>query len=191
EESISTIRTTVAFSQQKNISKIYESKLETAKKAGIKASTLNGLCMGFSNFFIYSTYALAFWYGSTLIISGETTVGAVVNVFLSVLAGTYALNSILPDLVTFNNAQGAGNKIFETINRISPINIESEEGVKLDEVEGRIQLRNISFVYPSRPEIRTLKNVSLDIEAGTTVALVGSSGSGKSNFTFSLFFLII
>ncbi|RIA81686.1 hypothetical protein C1645_836576 [Glomus cerebriforme] len=129
------------------------------KKASIKASTLNGLYMGFSNFFIYSTYALAFWYDSTLIISGETTVGAVVNVFLSVLAGTYALNSILPDLVTFNNAQGAGNKIFETINRISPINIESEEGVKLDEVE----------------------------EAGTTVALVGSSGSGKSTIVSLVF----
>ena len=87
----------------------------------------------------------------------------------------------MPDFVAFNNAQGAGCKIFETINRISPINIESEEGDKLDVVKGRIQLKNVSFVYPSRPEIKTLKNLSLDIEPGTTVALVGSSGSGKSN----------
>ncbi|RIA79822.1 ABC transporter type 1, transmembrane domain-containing protein [Glomus cerebriforme] len=180
EESISTIRTAVAFSQQKNISKIYESKLENAKKAGIKSGTLNGLFMGSMNFFIYLTYALAFWYGSTLIISGQATPGIVVNVFFSVLIGSYSLNHIMPDILAFNSAQGAGNKIFETINRISPINIESEEGDKLDKVDGRIQLKNVSFVYPSRPEIKTLKNVSLDIEPGTTVALVGSSGSGKS-----------
>ncbi|RIA99696.1 P-loop containing nucleoside triphosphate hydrolase protein, partial [Glomus cerebriforme] len=180
EESISTIRTAVAFSQQKNISKIYESKLENAKKAGIKASTLNGLFMGSTNFFIYSTYALAYWYGSTLIINGETTGGVVVIVFFSVLTGSYSISYMLPDLAVFNNAQGAGNKIFETISRISPINIESDEGDKLDKVEGRIQLKNISFAYPSRFEIMTLKNVSLDIEPGTTVALVGFSGSGKS-----------
>jgi ATP-binding cassette subfamily B (MDR/TAP) protein 1 len=86
----------------------------------------------------------------------------------------------MPDLVAFNNAQGAGTKIFETINRIPSIDIESKEGYKLDNVEGRIRLKNISFIYPSRPKIKTLKNISLDIEPGTTVALVGSSGSGKS-----------
>jgi ATP-binding cassette subfamily B (MDR/TAP) protein 1 len=113
-------------------------------------------------------------------------------VFFSVLIGSYALGHIMPDLVAFNNAQSAGIKIFETINRVSPIDIESEEGIKLDKAEGRIQLKNVSFIYPSRPEVKTLKNVSLDIEPGTTVALVGSSGSGKSNILyFFLFFISI
>ena len=77
EETISTVRTTVAFSQQKNVSKIYESKLETAKLTGIKSSILSGMSMGTMNFFIYSTYGLAFWYGSTLIAKGEATSGDV------------------------------------------------------------------------------------------------------------------
>lgn len=87
----------------------------------------------------------------------------------------------MPDVMAINSAKGAGAKIYETIERIPPINIESEEGDKLDNVKGRIQLKNLSFFYPSRPETKTLKNISLDIEPGTTVALVGSSGSGKSN----------
>ncbi|GBB93073.1 hypothetical protein RclHR1_02100022 [Rhizophagus clarus] len=180
EESISTIRTTVAFSQQKNVSKLYDSKLEYAKLPGIKSSTLSGVNIGINDLFVYSAYSLAFWFGSTQIINDETTPGNVLSVFFLVLIGTFSLNQMMPDLMALSSAKGAGGKIFETISRIPPIDIESEEGDKLENVEGRIKLKNVSFVYPSRPEIKTLKNISLDIEPGTTVALVGSSGSGKS-----------
>ncbi|CAB4376476.1 unnamed protein product [Rhizophagus irregularis] len=180
EESISTIRTTVAFSQQTNVSKLYDSKLEDAKSSGVKSNTFNSLSMGTNDFILNSMYALAFWFGATQIINGETTTGKVVSVFFSVLIGSFSIGQIMPDVMAINSAKGAGAKIYETIERIPPINIESEEGDKLDNVKGRIQLKNLSFFYPSRPETKTLKNISLDIEPGTTVALVGSSGSGKS-----------
>ncbi|CAB4426820.1 unnamed protein product [Rhizophagus irregularis] len=180
EESISTIRTAVAFGIQSKLSKLYDSHLIFAKKEGIKKSILNGAGLGATYFFMYSTYALAFWYGSTLLLKGELTSGDVVNVFFAVLIGAFALGHIAPDLQAFSFAIGAGSKIFETINRIPPIDIASESGEKLDNVEGRIQLKNVSFIYPARPEVMTLKNLSLEIEPGSTVALVGSSGSGKS-----------
>ncbi|GES94504.1 ABC multidrug transporter Mdr1 [Rhizophagus clarus] len=180
EESIATIRTAVAFGIQSKLSKIYDSHLIFAKKEGIKKSILNGASLGAIYFFMYSTYALAFWYGSTLIFKGELNSGDVVNVFFAVLLGAFALGNIAPDIQAFSFAIGAGSKIFETINRVPPIDIASESGEKLENVEGRIQLKNISFIYPARPEVKTLKNVSLDVEPGSTVALVGSSGSGKS-----------
>ncbi|CAB4489205.1 unnamed protein product [Rhizophagus irregularis] len=180
EESISTIRTAVAFGIQSKLSKLYDSHLIFAKKEGIKKSILNGAGLGATYFFMYSTYALAFWYGSTLLLKGELTSGDVVNVFFAVLIGAFALGHIAPDLQAFSFAIGAGSKIFETINRIPPIDIASESGEKLDNVEGRIQLKNVSFIYPARPEVMTLKNLSIEIEPGSTVALVGSSGSGKS-----------
>ncbi|CAB4414464.1 unnamed protein product [Rhizophagus irregularis] len=180
EESISTIRTTVAFSQQKNVSKLYDSKLEDAKLSGVKSSILNSFGIGTNEFILNSAYGLAFWFGSTQIINDETTSGKVISVFFSVVAACFSVNQIMPDIMAINSAKGAGGKIYETIERTPPINIESKEGDILDNVKGRIQLKNLSFFYPSRPEIKTLKNVSLDIEPGTTVALVGSSGSGKS-----------
>jgi len=181
EESISTIRTAVAFGIQSKLSKIYDSHLFSAKKEGIKKSVLNGAGLGIIAFFTYSTYALSFWYGSTLILKAELTPGDVINIFFAVLVGSFALTNIVPDIQAFSFAIGAGSKIFETINRTPPIDIASESGEKLDNVKGRIRLKNISFIYPARPEITTLNKVSLDIEPGTTVALVGSSGSGKSN----------
>ncbi|CAG8737867.1 278_t:CDS:2, partial [Racocetra fulgida] len=74
----------------------------------------------------------------------------------------------------------AGSKVFETIDRVPPIDIASDTGDKLETIEGHIQLKNINFIYPTRPEVKVLNDVSLDVEPGSTVALVGSSGSGKS-----------
>jgi len=47
-------------------------------------------------------------------------------------------------------------------------------------VKGEIELKNVNFNYPTRPDIPVLKNMSLKVEAGQTLALVGSSGCGKS-----------
>ncbi|CAG8441545.1 4408_t:CDS:2 [Scutellospora calospora] len=180
EEAISTIRTAVAFGAQKKLSDLYDAYLIDARKEGYKKYLLNGFSLGFMFLGIYSTYALAYWFGSTLIISNELSSGQVVNVFFSVLIGAFALSNLSTDLQAFSFATGAGTKIFETIDRVPPIDITSDSGDKPENVLGRIQLRNINFIYPARPEIKTLNGVSLDVEPGSTVALVGSSGSGKS-----------
>lgn len=53
-------------------------------------------------------------------------------------------------------------------------------GKKLSRVDGQIELQEVCFSYPARPEALVLNNFSLIIPPGRTVALVGSSGSGKS-----------
>ncbi|KAG9287107.1 hypothetical protein G9A89_001001 [Geosiphon pyriformis] len=180
EEVLSTIRTAVAFGTQKKLSALYNRHLHDAKREAIKKSVISAGGLGITFFFMYCTYGLAFYYGGTLILNNEISSGKVVNVFFAVLIGTFALGNVAPDIQAFSNATAAGAKIFETINRVPPIDSASEAGQKKDKVEGRISLRNVSFVYPARPEVLTLDNISLDIEAGTTVALVGTSGSGKS-----------
>jgi ATP-binding cassette subfamily B (MDR/TAP) protein 1 len=77
EESISTIRTVVAFGIQSKLSKLYDSHLYYAKKEGIKRGILNGAGLGAISFFTYTTYALTFWYGSTLILKAELNPGDV------------------------------------------------------------------------------------------------------------------
>ncbi|CAG8764546.1 10468_t:CDS:2, partial [Acaulospora colombiana] len=180
EEAISSIRTVMAFGSQKKLSQLYEVHLKDAKVEGKKKSIVNGVMMGVTFFFIYCTYALTFWYGSKSVADGSLTPGQVTNVFFAVIIGAFALGNLTPDLQSFSFAVSAGSKIFETIRRVPPIDVASEAGEKLESVKGHIRLENVTFIYPSRPEVRTLSNVSLDIEPGTTVALVGSSGSGKS-----------
>ncbi|KAJ6400885.1 hypothetical protein OIU84_016332 [Salix udensis] len=66
------------------------------------------------------------------------------------------------------------------VDRKSKIDPSDESGTTLDNVKGEIELRHISFKYPSRPDIEIFRDLSLAIHSGKTVALVGESGSGKS-----------
>lgn len=80
----------------------------------------------------------------------------------------------------FGQAVAAATKVFNTIERISPIDPETEEGEKPDEFIGNIEFQGVKHIYPSRQDTTVLEDFSLRIDAGKMVALVGASGSGKS-----------
>ena len=68
----------------------------------------------------------------------------------------------------------------ELVKRVPKIDIDTKEGEILENVRGEVEFKGVDFAYPSRPENLTLNEFSLKVPAGMTVALVGSSGSGKS-----------
>ncbi|XP_066469291.1 ATP-dependent translocase ABCB1-like [Tiliqua scincoides] len=74
---------------------------------------------------------------------------------------------------------GAAEKVFEYLHR-TPL-VHKEGTLAPDFLQGRVSFRNISFYYPSRPEIQVLKNVSFELYPGKVMALVGLNGSGKSS----------
>ncbi|MBA0706787.1 hypothetical protein Golax_018875, partial [Gossypium laxum] len=80
----------------------------------------------------------------------------------------------------FAKAKVAAAKIFRIIDHKPGIDRDSESGLELESVTGLVELRNVDFAYPSRPDVKILNNVSLCVPSGKTIALVGSSGSGKS-----------
>lgn len=84
-----------------------------------------------------------------------------------------------PDLQTFNQAKAAGKEVFKVIRRNPSISY-TKGGAILEKVYGEIKLHGVHFAYPSRQDKPILQGFSLSIPAGKVVALVGSSGSGKS-----------
>lgn len=79
----------------------------------------------------------------------------------------------------FNQAKAAGNEVFQVIHRKLIISFNSQ-GKMPERVDGNIEICDIYFAYPSRLEKLILRGFSLSIPAGKTVALVGTSGCGKS-----------
>jgi len=80
----------------------------------------------------------------------------------------------------FAKAKVAASKIFKVIDHNPSVDRNNESGNEVDSVTGQIELKNVDFTYPSRPDVKILKSFSLTVPAGKTIALVGSSGSGKS-----------
>ncbi|KAF8335497.1 P-loop containing nucleoside triphosphate hydrolase protein [Cantharellus anzutake] len=180
EEVISTIRTAHSFSTQLVLGKKYDTHVDEAFKYDLRAAAATGLGVGSFFFTIYASYSLAFSFGTTLVLRGEANVGIVVNVFMAILIGSFSLAMMAPEAQAITHAKGAAAKIFAAIDRIPPIDSASPDGLKPSSVQGRITFENVSFHYPSRPEVPVLKNLSVAFEPNTTTALVGASGSGKS-----------
>ncbi|XP_038296962.1 ATP-binding cassette sub-family B member 5 isoform X1 [Canis lupus familiaris] len=182
EEVLSSIRTVVAFGAQEKEIQRYTQNLKDAKDVGIKKAIASKLSLGAVYFFMIGTYGLAFWYGTSLILSGEPgyTIGTVLAVFFSVIHSSYCIGTAAPNFETFTIARGAAFNIFQVIDKKPAIDNFSTTGYKPECIEGTVEFKNVSFNYPSRPSVKILKDLNLKIKSGETVALVGPSGSGKS-----------
>ncbi|KAM6177947.1 bile salt export pump [Rhynchocyon petersi] len=181
DEVISSVRTVAAFGGEKKEVERYEKNLVFAQQWGIRKGIVMGFFTGYFWCLIFLCYALAFWYGSTLVLDeGEYTPGALIQVFLSVLVSALSLGNASACLETFASGRAAASSIFETIDRQPAIDCMSEDGYKLDRIKGEIEFHNVTFFYPSRPDVKILNNLSMVIKSGEMTALVGSSGAGKS-----------
>ncbi|KAJ8314248.1 LOW QUALITY PROTEIN: hypothetical protein KUTeg_008809 [Tegillarca granosa] len=167
EEVLGAIRTVVAFGGQEKECKRYKDKLKEAKKFGIKKGLSNGLSLGAFYMVMYGAYALGFWYGCKL-------------VFFSALMGAFALGHAAPGLQVFASARSAARILFKLIDQTPDIDSSSDEGIKPDYFNGEVEFVNVHFTYPARQEVKILNGVDLKAQQGTMVALVGSSGCGKS-----------
>ncbi|EFA00893.1 ATP-dependent translocase ABCB1 [Tribolium castaneum] len=188
EEVLTSIRTVIAFGgQHKEITR-YDEELEFAKKNNIKRQSMTAIGFGLLWFFIYGSYALAFWYGVKLVLEDRNKPakdkvydpGTMVTVFFSVMTGSMNFGISSPYIEAFGVARAAASKVYQIIDNIPKINLSKGNGDKIDNLKGDIKFRNVRFVYPSRQDVPILLGLDLDIKAGQTVALVGSSGCGKS-----------
>ncbi|KAM8901236.1 bile salt export pump [Lycaon pictus] len=181
DEVISSMRTVAAFGGEKKEVERYEKNLVFAQRWGIRKGIVMGFFTGFMWCLIFLCYALAFWYGSKLVLEdGEYTAGTLVQIFLSILLGALNLGNASSCLEAFATGRAAATSIFHTIDRKPIIDCMSEDGYKLDRIKGEIEFHNVTFHYPSRPEVKILNNLSMVIKSGEMTAVVGSSGSGKS-----------
>uniref|UniRef100_A0A8C4HD54 Bile salt export pump n=1 Tax=Dicentrarchus labrax TaxID=13489 RepID=A0A8C4HD54_DICLA len=181
DEVLSSIRTVSAFGGELKEVQRYDRNLISAQRWGIRKGLIMGFFTGYMWLIIFLCYGLAFWYGSSLVVDAkEYTPGTLLQVFFGVLIAAMNLGQASPCLEAFAAGRGAATIIFETIDREPEIDCLSEAGYKLDRVKGDIEFHNVSFYYPSRPEVKILDQLSVAVKSGETTAFVGPSGAGKS-----------
>lgn len=146
----------------------------------MRASYIQGMGMGFTFGVIFLSYALAFYYGAKLERRGEISTGDILTVFFSVITAAMAIGQAAPSIATMAAGRGAAYTIFEVIARTPEIDSLSETGIRPDKIDGALRFKGVQFTYPSRPDEPILRGLDLEVNPRETVALVGSSGCGKS-----------
>ncbi|OMO72407.1 hypothetical protein CCACVL1_17825 [Corchorus capsularis] len=180
EQTVVQIRVVLAFVGESRTLQAYSSALKIAQKIGYKTGFAKGMGLGATYFVVFCCYALLLWYGGYLVRHHYTNGGLAIATMFAVMLGGLGLGQSAPSMSAFAKAKVAAAKIYRIIDHKPGIDRNSESGLELESVSGLVELKNVDFAYPSRPEVKILNNFSLSVPAGKTIALVGSSGSGKS-----------
>ncbi|TKR93550.1 hypothetical protein L596_007979 [Steinernema carpocapsae] len=181
EETFSSIRTVLSLNGQKRELARYHQALEDSRKTGLAKYFYWGIGFGITYTVTYASYALAFWFGSRLVISDPNfDRGSIFTVFFAVMTGSTALGGALPHLASISMGKGASRGILKIINTKPKIDPYSDEGMRIGKLRGEIVLEDVQFSYPLREDMKVLAGVSLTVSPGQKIALVGASGCGKS-----------
>ncbi|KAL0036182.1 hypothetical protein WJX79_007336 [Trebouxia sp. C0005] len=131
-------------------------------------------------FIIFAVYAVGFWYGGREIAKGDLTFTEMLKVFFCIAFSAFGLASAQQAFPDITKASGAVKRVFAVIDRVPSILPNTSTGAQPKQGGGSVELRNVSFRYPARPEVQVFNEFSLKVDPGRSLALVGQSGSGKS-----------
>ncbi|KAE8788318.1 multidrug resistance protein 1 [Hordeum vulgare] len=179
-DAVGSIRTIASFCAEKRVVTTYNKKCEALRKQGIRSGIIGGLGFGFSFLVLYSTFALCFYVGAQFVRQGKATFADVFKIFFALVFATIGVSQVSALASNATKAKDSAISIFSILDRKSKINTSSNEGMILENVTGDIDFSNVSFKYPSRPDVHIFSDFTLHIPSRKTVALVGESGSGKS-----------
>ncbi|TKW35603.1 hypothetical protein SEVIR_2G385400v4 [Setaria viridis] len=179
-EAVSNLRTITAFSSQNRILHLFNQAQDGPRKESIRQSWFAGFGLGTSMSILRCTWALTFWYSGILIAGHHITAKAFFQTFLILVSTSLVIadaGSVTADLAKGADAVAS---VFAVLDRKTEIDPDSPDGYKPEKLKGEVDIREVDFAYPSRPDVIIFKRLSLSIEPGKSTAFVGQSGSGKS-----------
>lgn len=177
EETLSGVKTVKSFVRESFEVNRYTESLDHALsfvKARITAITVFMMVAMFVGF---SAVCVVLAYGGYQVIDGYLTVGDLTQFLLYLMLvaiGVGSLGSLWGD---FAAGLGASERIFEILEKPTQ---EIVTGMRPEKISGKIEFKNVSFSYPTRKDIKVVRDLTFEIEPGQKIAFVGSSGAGKS-----------
>lgn len=177
QEGLSAIQTVKIFSLENWMNRRIGMVIDQLKQASVKTNALGAFTGGLLTFITGVGPVLLLWTGAYQVIAGNLSLGTVVA-FMSLIAYLYTpTQAIISINLNMQRAKVAATRIFELLDKL-PESIVMAFALEEEEPRGLVEFEQVDFVYPNGTS--ALKRVSLRIEPGRKVAVVGRTGSGKS-----------
>ena len=179
EETFQSIQAVKSFTNESYEVNRYTSSLNRVIEAALKAATMRGAFVSFVIFALFGGIVGVVWYGAALVAQGDMILADLLTfIFYTAFIGgsVGGLGDIYAQL---QKTIGSSDRILEILEDPSEIDLVTQETPKVIEF-GKISIEDLHFSYPSRPSVEILKGISIDIEPGQKIAIVGTSGTGKS-----------
>ncbi|RMF01412.1 MAG: ATP-binding cassette domain-containing protein [Chloroflexi bacterium] len=177
DESFGGIRIVKSFAREEYESNRFGAKVEETFAAAMERAKISAVLAPLIGFLAFMSITVTIWFGGYEVIQGRLTPGGLVSyiIYTMLVAGPIAAFSGLYS--QFQSALGATQRIFELLDTAPDIE-DAPHAVPLPTIIGRVVFEDVSFEYDS--SVPVLHNLSLTVEPGQVVALVGPSGAGKT-----------
>ena len=179
EEGISGVRTVKAFAQEKWEIARYDRQLDKSFKISLDKILMVTNFTGALSVVVFTAIVYIVWLGGKMVIQGDMTIGTLTSYILYVMTVAFSAGLLGSLYTDFMSAFGAGHRIFELMEQAT-VSAENAEKPLKKITEGSIEFKDAEFSYPARADSLVLNKLSLTINPSETVAIVGSSGAGKS-----------
>ncbi|MBS0176183.1 MAG: ATP-binding cassette domain-containing protein, partial [Nitrospira sp.] len=178
-EVLGQIKTVQAYNHQSIDQRTFHTQVEEAFNVAKQRTLQRSLLITLVILLVMGAVGVMLWVGGLDVIEGRISAGELAAfVFYSVIVGS-AVASISEVIGELQRAAGAAERTVELLQ--APNLIQSpQKPHTLPAVSGNIEIDQLCFAYPSRPDVLAIDNLTLTVRAGETLALVGPSGAGKS-----------
>ncbi len=178
-EDIAGVRVIQAFGQENTTQENFSAVNQVNRNANINAMSLSFIFLPAIEFMGILATAIVLYFGGRAVSSGEVTLGVLVAFLSYVTRFFQPVQELSRMFTTLQSAMAGGEQVVKLLDTVPEV-LDQPEAIDLPQVKGGIRFENVSFRYrPELPDV--LRNVSLEIKPGQTVALVGPTGAGKTS----------
>jgi subfamily B ATP-binding cassette protein MsbA len=179
EDALGAIRIVKAFAREVYEVGRYSDTVEKLFNTSKRKILLTSLFWSGISVMFMTTLVVIFWYGGLEVLAGRLSTGDLVAFIFYAFSISRSISQMSRLYTDINTAVGASDRIFELLDEVPEIKDE-EDAISVEKIRGDVTFENVCFEYDKdRP---VLKNISLEVAAGETIAVVGPSGAGKTTF---------